>query len=208
MTLPDWIPAELSDLAAETRLGRGESLFRTHDPVRRFHFVMEGELAGIRCMPNGAEAVMLTARAGEFFAEASLFLPRYTCDARALAPCRIVHWPIEAFRATVFGSAEAALAFARTLAANLRRQCSRVERLRMKNADDRVLHYLACESGPDGWVTLGGTLQEWAAELGLEPETLYRTLTRLESAGTLVRERRRLRLIGSQGMSCARADGA
>jgi CRP-like cAMP-binding protein len=206
MNPPDWLPATLAAHALEIRLAKGESLFRTSDAVTRFHFVAAGELAAIRAMPNGAEAVMLTARAGEFFAEASLFLPRYTCDARAVSACRIIAWPSETFRSAIFAEPAAALAFSRMLAVNLRRQCSRVERLRMKNADDRILHYLACETAPNGWVEVTSSLQEWAAELGLEPETVYRALSRLEAAGMLERDRRRLRLVGSQVASCTRPE--
>lgn len=205
---PGWIPAELAPHAVEHTVPKGASLFHTGDAVGRFHFMLVGELAAIRCMPNGAEAVMLTARAGEFFAEASLFLPAYTCEARALSDCRVSSWPAHLFREALMRHPEAAMAFARTLAMNLRRQCSRVERLRLKGAPERVLHFLACEAGPDGWCALGGTQQDWASELALEPETLYRVLAQLEKTGQIERdmgpEKRRIRLIGQSGVMCAR----
>lgn len=205
---PAWLPAELAAHASVQEVAKGAALFRTGDAVGRFHFVQSGELAAIRRMPNGAEAVMLTARPGEFFAEASLFLPVYTCEARAFSDCQILSWPRQAFHAALMRYPEAAMAFARTLAVNLRRQCSRVERLRLKNAPERVLHFLACEVGPDGWAVLAGTLQDWASELALEPETLYRVLAQLEKAGQIEREvegnRRRLRLVGQSGMVCVR----
>lgn len=205
---PDWLPAELAAHASRQEVAKGASLFRTGDAVDRFHFVQSGELAAIRYLPNGAEAVMLTARPGEFFAEASLFLPVYTCEARAFSDCQVLSWPAPLFHTTLMRHPEAAMAFARTLAVNLRRQCSRVERLRLKSAPDRVLHFLACEVGPDGWVHLAGSLQDWASELALEPETLYRVLAQLEKTGQIEREvegnRRRLRLLGQSGMMCAR----
>lgn len=203
INLPPWLPANLAHLAVEVRITKGSSLFHTGDGVSRFFFVNQGKLAAIRCMPNGAEAVMLVANGGEFFAEASLFLPSYTCDARALSDCLVTGWPVDEFRQAVFSDAAAAQAFAKTLAVSLRRQCSRVERLRMKQANDRVLHYLACEIGSDGWCELGCTLQEWAAELGLEAETLYRALAQLEKAGTIERDKRRLRINGQIGVMCA-----
>lgn len=201
--LPTWLPVSLTYVAMEMRIAKGEPLFHTGDFVGRFFFVNQGELAAIRCIPNGAEAVMLVAKGGEFFAEASLFLPSYTCEARALSDCQVTAWPVEDFRQAVFSDADAAQAFAKTLAVSLRRQCSRVERLRMRHANDRVLHYLACEVGSDGWCELGCTLQEWAAELGLEAETLYRTLSQLEKSGTIERDRRRLRITGHTGVMCA-----
>lgn len=205
--LPAWLPPELNTCVTETTVLKGHSLFLTGDAVNRFYFVWTGELAAIRCMPNGAEAVMQAARAGEFFAEASLFTPRYTCEARATSDCLVLGWPVERFRENVFRHPETSLAFSRTLAVNLRRQCSRVERLRMKHADGRILHFLACEVGPDGWVTLGGSVQEWASELGLEPETLYRVLAQLEKAGSIERDKRRFRLAGQSSMGCAHIAG-
>ncbi|MCD6707805.1 MAG: Crp/Fnr family transcriptional regulator [Thiobacillus sp.] len=201
--LPAHLPAELVETANTTQMAKGQSLFHTGDSVESFHFVRAGELAAVRCMPNGAEAIMLTARAGEFFGEASLFQPAYTCEARALSASVLVSFSSERFRKAMAGDPAFALAFTRTVAMSLRKQCSRVERLRLKSASDRVLHYLACETGPSGWAELGGTLQEWAAELALEPETLYRTLAQLEKEGTLAREQRRLRLLGHSVMACA-----
>ncbi|MFN3545457.1 MAG: Crp/Fnr family transcriptional regulator [Thiobacillus sp.] len=192
--LPAWLPPELKMSASTTRLDKGQSLFHAGDRVEVFHLVRAGELAAIRCMPNGAEAIMLTARAGEFFGEASLFQTEYSCEARALSPCILTTFGAERFRQAMTAHPDFSLAFVRRLAVSLRRQCSRVERLRLKSASDRILHYLTCEVGPSGWTELGGTIQDWAAELALEPETLYRTLSQLERDGVLVREQRRFRL--------------
>ncbi len=204
---PAWLPAGLGPLTEVHALSKGASLFHLGQAVSRFYFVLSGELAAIRYMPNGAEAVMLTARTGEFFAEASLFLPTYTCEARAMTVCQVLSWPVQAFRDALASHPEAALAFTRTLAVNLRRQCSRVERLRLKSASDRVLHYLTCEAGPDGWCVLAGTQQNLATELALEPETLYRVLAQLEKTGRIERDIgqdiRRIRLLGRQGLECA-----
>jgi DNA-binding MarR family transcriptional regulator len=76
----------------------------------------------------------------------------------------------------------------------MRRQCSRYERLRLKKASDRVLHYLACEADKTGKVVLRSSVMEWAAELGLEAATLYRTLSELERDGVLRRQGRVLEL--------------
>ncbi|MDD5478092.1 hypothetical protein [Rhodoferax sp.] len=43
---------------------------------------------------------------------------------------------------------------------------------------------------------------EWACELSLEPSTLYRALTQLETVGKIERDKRRVRLTGDSGMCC------
>jgi CRP/FNR family transcriptional regulator len=68
---------------------------------------------------------------------------------------------------------------------NARRQCSRYERVRLRRAEDRIVHYLITEGGADGSVTLEGPLTDWAAELGLQPESLYRALARLRAEGRI-----------------------
>lgn len=194
--IPDWIPPELKASAKTVRLAKDEALFIPGDKVEYFYFVRAGELAAMRCMPNGAEAVMLTARAGEFFGEASLFLSNYTCAARAIAPCVLAGFSLARFSGALETVPGFAYSFTRTLAMTLRRQCSRMERLRLKSATDRVLHYLTCETDETGWADIGCTVQKWAAELGLEPETLYRVLSQLEKDGMLARDHHRFRLLG------------
>ena len=69
-----------------------------------------------------------------------------------------------------------------------------------------MLHYLNCElTGPGGaTLSLDIPLAEWADDLGLEPETLYRTLAELEKKGRIEREPRgrRIRIVGAGG-GCA-----
>ena len=61
----------------------------------------------------------------------------------------------------------------------------------------RTPHTAAPLAGGDAVALLEGVLQDWARELGLEPETLYRALAELESAGEVVREARGVRLAGN-----------
>jgi len=194
--IPEWIPPELRASAITVRLAKDESLFIPGEKVEYFYFLQSGELAAMRCMPNGAEAVMLSARAGEFFGEASLFLSHYTCTAQATAPCVLIGFSLARFSEALESVPGFAYSFTRILAMTLRRQCSRMERLRLKSATDRVLHYLTCETDETGWADIGCTVQKWAAELGLEPETLYRVLSQLEKDGMLARDHHRFRLLG------------
>jgi DNA-binding MarR family transcriptional regulator len=94
-----------------------------------------------------------------------------------------------------------ALRFSQFLALAMRRQCARYERLRLKRAGERVLHYLNCElTGPAGAdLELDIPLAEWADDLGLEPETLYRALADLEKKGLIAREprSRKIRIVGA-----------
>jgi CRP/FNR family transcriptional regulator, dissimilatory nitrate respiration regulator len=58
-----------------------------------------------------------------------------------------------------------------------------------------VRHFLALNVGPHGrTVELRGTLKDWAAELGLTHEVLYRTLAALERSGEIRRKDRSITL--------------
>lgn len=201
---PIALPVALAAQASDIQLARGDNLFCRGDTVEKLYFVQHGELAAIRPMADGGEAIMLTARSGEFFGEPSLFVASYTCEARALADSLLIAWPLAAFKDALRDDASFSLAFMQHVITKMRLQCSRLERLRLKLAHERVLHYMTCGADAEGWIALPGTTQEWACELGLEPATLYRTLSQLEETGKIVRDKRRIRLACPTGMHCAR----
>jgi DNA-binding MarR family transcriptional regulator len=149
---------------------------------------------------------MQRSHAGELFAEAGMVAPRYSCEGFCPLPTRVLRIPLAEVRTLIVGDSEFALRFAHFQALAMRRQCARYERLRLKRAADRVLHYLNCElTGPSGaTLTLDIPLAEWADDLGLEPETLYRALADLEKKGLIEREPRSrcIHIVGT-GMACA-----
>lgn len=191
---PDFLPAALLLGSHRLEMTAGQSLFKRGAPVACLHWILHGELLAVRQTPSGRKAVMMRGEAGEFFAEAALFTRHYSCDAIVRKPAVLLCLPVPLLRQTLLSDAQFSDAFLRTVVMALRRQCSRVERLRLHGAANRIEHFLSCEAAPDGWSELGLPLSEWAVELGLEPETLYRTLRTLEQRGKLLRDGRRLRL--------------
>lgn len=192
---PVALPADLLAQGQAQTLARGAHLFRQGDAVNHVIFVLVGEMKAVRHLPDGCECVMLRARAGELFAESSLADSQYRCDGIAVGAATVVLVPVAAVRAALGGEGSLAYGFCLALARQARKQCSRQERLRLKRARDRVLHFLACEGGADGVVHWPAHLSELAAELGLERETLYRALAALESESLLHRADNRLRLL-------------
>ncbi len=193
--LPVPIPAELLAQSRPIDLAKGEALFRQGDPVHQVIIVLEGEMKAVRHLPDGSECVMLRARGGELFAESSLADNQYRCDGIAVGATKVAAIPVEAMRAALGGEGSLAYAMCLAVARQARKQCSRQERLRLKRARDRVLHFLACEGGLYGVVTWEGHLSDLASELGLERETLYRSLAALESEGLLRRNENVLSLL-------------
>ena len=74
------------------------------------------------------------------------------------------------------------------LARQLRAVRTRVERLSLKSAAERIRHLLVSEGrGTRCEVVLGGTLKDLARNLGLTHEALYRTLAAMEREGVIER---------------------
>ena len=193
-SLPEYFTDDLSRAVRFQDLEKGEYLFRTGQKVVGIHYVISGAMKAVRHVAEQSEAVMIRAGAGEFFAESAIAADRYTCDAVCVKAARLAFIPTRDFEKAL-GDPAFAKAFFLANAINARRQCSRYERLRLRSARDRVLHLLVCESGPDGVFRWHAPLTELAAELALEPETLYRVLSGLERGGVIARDRRDLRLI-------------
>ena len=147
-----------------------------------------------RALP-GTEAKSRSHRAGrgDFFAEASLDAPRYHCNAVASRPTTLLAFPVDKVRALLAKDPQFARQWVALLAGQLHSARARLERVALKSAAERVLHYLRTEGkGPRCEVTLEGTVKDLAHELGLTHESLYRTLARLERDGMVGRGDNRL----------------
>lgn len=186
--LPEYVPDSLRAAAYPRTIRRRQNLYRQGDRATAIYFVRSGELEALRSSPEGHPLIMLRATVGEFFAEPALGTECYGCSAHARTDSEIYVLPKAAVLAALRGDHGFAMAFLQAQIRNVRKQCSRYERVRLRRAEDRVIHFLVTESGQDGWAALPGSLADWAAELGLTPESLYRAMTRLRQE-TRIEER-------------------
>lgn len=183
--LPDYLPKSLRDQARAATVKKRKTLYRVNDPVTSIYYVRRGELEAVRYSPEGESLVMVRARAGEFFGEAALAVDSYVCDGHARIDSELLVLPKPAMLSALRDDPGFATAFLLAQIKNARRQCSRYERVRLRRAEDRIVHYLICETTPEGRSALSGSLADWAAELGLQPESLYRSLARLRAEGRI-----------------------
>jgi CRP/FNR family transcriptional regulator, dissimilatory nitrate respiration regulator len=191
----DTLPRAVRDLARRVEYPKSAPVFRQGDPVRAVFQVLGGEVRLARFGKDGAELVLQRAGPGEFFAEASLDSGRYHCTAIASEEASLLEIPAEALRELLDKDTKLARQWAALLARQLRSARARLERLSLGGAAERVRHYLNTEGrGPTCEVELTGSLKDWARELGLAHETLYRTLARMQHSGELEREGAALRL--------------
>ncbi|CCD99733.1 Crp/Fnr family transcriptional regulator [Bradyrhizobium sp. STM 3809] len=199
----DWRPlAQLSPLLAalpaaaraQTRriqVARDANVFHRGDRPAAMFFVLDGEVRLLRRSRAGDDVILQRARRG-FLAEASLDQAAYHCDAVAALDSTLL-----AIERTSFADAlrrpEMRGAWSDHLARELRKVRAQSERLSLKTARERIVHFIETE-GEGSEIALGRSKKDWAAELGLSHEALYRALARMERVGELRIKGTRLRL--------------
>ncbi|WKW51252.1 Crp/Fnr family transcriptional regulator [Rhodomicrobium lacus] len=177
-------------------LQSGETLFYRGSPTEGLFEVVSGSVRLTRVDPNGKEAVLHVARAGDPLAEASIFTPVYHCDATAMTKSVVRLYPKGLLLSHFEGNPTFAKAYTLMLARQLMDARTRVQCLSMHSARDRIRHFLVLNTCKDGLtVELPGTLKDLSAELGLTHEVLYRTLVRMVEDGEIARSGRTIMLL-------------
>lgn len=190
------LPAALAHLAVERSFDAGQAVFRMGAAARHVHFLAEGRVRLSRFGPQGEEVAIHAARAGEFFAEASLHSERYHCTAVVAQPALVASIPSDELRALLRRDADFAMQWLAIVSRQLRQARTRVERLCLKGASERVWHLLLTEGSDAAHrYTLHGSLKDLAIDLGLTHETLYRTLAAMERENLISRDDRSLALV-------------
>ena len=177
------MPETLREVAQLQAFGPGETVFRQGERPKAMLCVLSGEIRLVRPSRAGGEVILQRSRGG-FFAEASLESKAYHCDAVAAAEGRLLRFPLRAFRAAIETDPGFRSAWIAHLAAEVRKLRAQSERLSLHGAAERIVHYLESE-GKDGVLILTQTRKDWAAELALSHEVIYRTLSRLQAEGVI-----------------------
>jgi CRP/FNR family transcriptional regulator, dissimilatory nitrate respiration regulator len=190
------LPVALRAIGTTISRPKDAWVFRKGDAVRAVYLVLDGEVRLSRFAKDGSEIALHRAGRGDFFAEAALHAPRYQCNAIASRSSTLLAIPAVKVRALLAKDPEFAREWVALLARQLHASRARLERLALKSAAERVLHYLHTEGkGARCEVTLEGSVKDLAHELGLTHESLYRTLARLEHDGIIARKEHRLMLV-------------
>jgi CRP-like cAMP-binding protein len=189
-------PAALRPHASRRTYAASTTIFRAGSPTRWVYYLASGRVRLIRRGRAGEEIVLHQARSGEFFAEASIDSARYHCDAVAMETATVLRVSSVDLTNLFAANPEFARQWISLLAGQLRAVRTRVERLSLKSAAERIRHFLLCSaSGATGYVKVDGTLKDLARDLGLTHETVYRTLANMERSGVIERQGDGLRLL-------------
>lgn len=177
------LPGNARTLVAERDLEKGQPLFHRGDEPQAMFGVISGEVRMMRTSANGIEIVFQRVRRG-IVAEASLDQPAYHCDAIAIVASRVLAIPRPAFREALADTRFRDF-WITSISRELRRVRAHAERLGMRTAGERILHFIETE-GQDRCVKLSQTKKAWAAELGLTHEAVYRALNSMSASGQII----------------------
>lgn len=193
-SVPDWtslsprfpllaaLPEGARRLSRQIEVPRQTVIFHRGDRPREIFVVLSGDVRLVRRSRSGGEIVLQRAHQG-FLAEASFDQQAYHCDAVAAEASQLLAIPRKAFVGAL-ATAEFRDAWIAHLARELRKARAHAERLSLKTARERIVHFIETE-GEAGTVNLTRSRKDWAAELGLTHEALYRTLARMTDSGEL-----------------------
>ena len=102
----------------------------------------------------------------------------YHCNAVAQSDCKLLAFPIAEFR-LAFDDPNFRDLWIQLLSYEIRHLRTQIERLSLKTATERILHYLESEGVYDRLIS-NKSKKEWSAELGITHEALYRALSQLK----------------------------
>jgi CRP/FNR family transcriptional regulator, dissimilatory nitrate respiration regulator len=157
--------------------------------------IVRGRLRMVRHLASGERVTIHTGRAGELFAEGSLFSEVYQCDAIAAEYTRVRACGKAEMLAAIGESPETMLALLEQVTRRLHYARAMHELRNVRSAADRVLQHLHLSASKDDTIVFDRPFIEVAEDLGLTHEAYYRALAALARAGTIKRAGRTIRLI-------------
>jgi CRP-like cAMP-binding protein len=173
--------------AAVRRYEPNAILFLKGEPATRFFIVLEGWIRLFRETLDGQETTIGIFGQGESVAEvAMLDSGSYPVSGSVITRARLLTVPAGNFLEQIRSSPELALNLLASMSRHLNRLVRQVEQLTNRSSVQRVADFLfrLCPPGePCAEIELPLDKARVAACLGMQPETLSRSLARLRGAG-------------------------
>jgi len=166
---------------------RNASLFLQGDPAVRFFVVLDGWVKLYRSTAQGDETVLGVFASGESFAEAAIFDQAvYPVSATIVEESRLLVVPAAPFIRHLREHGDYALKMMASMSRHMRGLVQQVERLTLKSSTERVAEFLVrlCPQRSGAAVVyLPMDKALIAGRLGMQPETLSRSLAKLRPLG-------------------------
>lgn len=194
----------LSGVLVTRAFDSGEALFREGDEAAGFHLVTEGQVKVSRYGGDGREQVLHVLWAGEPCGEVPAFAGgRFPATAEALSAVKTMYLSRERFLDLGRRRPELLLGMLAVLSRRLRGLVELVDDLALKDVGARLARYLldlSEEQAGAGEVKLPTTKALLAGRLGTIPETLSRTLARMQGSGWIDVRGRMVALVNTDAL--------
>jgi CRP-like cAMP-binding protein len=183
-------PAAVSPLlehAVAKAFARNAVLFLQGEPASRFFVVLEGWVRLYRQTPGGQEITIALFGRGDSFAEAVVLQTMaFPVSAQVIADSRLLVIPADSFLRHLRGSTDLCFKVMAAMARRLQGLVVQLEAVSSRPTLQRVAQFLLrlCEA-PSGPCRIELPLDKnlIAARLGMQPETLSRSLAKLRAVG-------------------------
>jgi len=191
-TLPAAVRQRLIDASLLERFAPRAELFRDGELPRHLHIMLSG-LVDLSCSYKGSECSALMMAAGDvFMPAAALYSEPYLVSAHALTPSRVLLVDAKAVRQETRKCPELAVALARVMAGQWRVALKIILDLKCRSPSQRLGAFLlrlhdASQPGPPAEIPF--SKRQLASRIGMQPETLSRTLQTLAANGLYLRGR-------------------
>ncbi|MCK4865332.1 MAG: Crp/Fnr family transcriptional regulator [Gammaproteobacteria bacterium] len=172
-------------------LAARKTLFEKGAPAEHFYLLKSGQVKLYCLSADGDEKVIEIINSSETFAEAIMFMPKYTYPvcAEAIKDSELYSFDMKQFREILENSKETCFRLLATMGRQLHGKITDIDNLTLHNATYRLVVYLL-EQLPEGAMALssihlGATKSIIASRLSIKPETFSRILLRMNKQGLI-----------------------
>jgi CRP-like cAMP-binding protein len=195
ISLVEHLPVDLVESSPRRDLMPDEVLYRRGETATSVYLVEQGRLRLFSFDTEGHSVPLYVVRPGECVSEAALFADTYCGDVRAEVRSRVHCFRKERLLEAFRRNPELSQRYMMEMARRFNSLRVRLELRNLRSARERVLQYLiaSAPAGTDSFF-IERPLKSIADDLGLAPESFYRTFTQLISEGLITRSKRLITL--------------
>ena len=173
----------LEDIAIEKSYKKGSIIFTTGMKADGFYVLKSGKVKIFRSR-GGKEQILKVFEPPSMFGEAGTFMgENFPANAEAVEDSTILYIPRKQFLSQMREDPDIAFKMLAIVSKRLMYFVDLVESLSLKDATSKIAHYLLTRDKGKGRVEFKTNLV--SMELGLTPETVSRTLSKLKSKGII-----------------------
>ncbi len=193
----------ITDYASVLSFKKSKNIFFSEDESKKFYIVAEGAVKITIIDEDGNEAILQIVEAGGFLND--IFSDQFQFDAKALNDCTIISFQMKEVRELLHEIPQFGLAVLKEIANRNKVLMSRLASLRLSDSKQKVGQFLLEMAFSDSdkkspMIDLKYEKSVIASYLGINPETLSRTLQKLKDAGEISVDRNKVTLLKSDSL--------